>query len=190
VVAGATLAILLAGGTVAWAMTRDTDDRGGPGPVDTGAPTQAPSGATDETPDGGQPTESPEQPLDEQCTEEIQSNERWVCLTSAVLEGDQLVISYDVQWAGSIPDINGGYHLHIYGGDGTNPSDETMGTQADNRGVWKIRDENPAILNAEDIAEVIGDQPKVCARIADGEHRLVPDQGGCYTTGNCVPIQR
>jgi len=189
VVAAAALAMVLVGGTVAWALTRDTDNGntgGGPGPVDT----EAPTGAPDDTTDAPVDNESPPPPADEQCTDEIRSNERWVCLTSAVMDGEQLVIDYDVEWAGSVPDINGGFHLHVYGGDGTNPSDEVMGTHADNRGVWKIKDENPAILDAEEIAEVIGDGPKVCARIAQNEHQLVPDNNGGYTTGNCVPIQR
>ena len=36
----------------------------------------------------------------------------------------------------------------------------------------------------------IGDAKKVCARIADAEHLLVPDKDGAYVTGNCVPITR
>jgi hypothetical protein len=191
VVAGATLAIVLAASTVAWAVTRNTGDDtgGGPGGLGTDAPTEAPVDPTG-SPEGNQQTESPPPPLDEQCTDQIRSNERWVCLTSAVMEGDQLVIHYDVEWAGSIPDINGGFHLHIYGGDGTNPSDEIMGTHAANRGVWKIKDENPAVLSADDIAEAVGDAEKVCARIAEGQHQLVQDNSGGYTTGNCIPIQR
>lgn len=188
-VAGAALAMVLAAGTVAWAVTRNTDDGGGgPGPLGTDAPSQAPDD-TNENP-VEDPPESPATPADELCTEEIQSNERWVCLTSAVMEGNDLVIHYDVEWAGSIPDINGGYHLHLYGGDGTTPSDEIMGAQAENRGVWKIRDQNPAVLSADDIADAVGNAPKVCVRIADGEHHLVPDTSGGYTTGNCVPIER
>jgi actin-like ATPase involved in cell morphogenesis len=183
-IGGAMLAILLAGGAVAWAVS---DDDPGTGPVGqqtpdpTGAPTQAPTQA---------PTE-PQVPPDEQCTEQIQSNERWICLTSATFQNGQLVIDYQAEWAGSVPDINGGFHLHVYGGDGTSPPDSIMGSQAGNQaGNWVIKDDQPVVLSADEVATYIGDSPKVCARIADGNHALVPDSGGGYTTGNCTPISR
>jgi molecular chaperone DnaK len=175
-VSGILLAVALAGAGAAWAVSRD-DGQGAGG----GDPTEP---VTDPT-DG-----PPEVPADEQCTEGIQSNERWVCLTSATLQDGQLVVDYQANFAGSILDINGGYHLHIWGSDGTNPPDASMGDQAgENRGVWVIKDDpSPVVLDADDIAEAVGDQPKVCARIADGNHALVPDLNGGYATGNCVPI--
>jgi molecular chaperone DnaK len=154
------------------------------GPIETAGP------ADEQTNPPAEQTVEP-LPADEQCTEEIQSNERWVCLTSATMDGDQLVINYDVEWAGSFPDITNGYHLHFYGSDGTNPPDYLMGDQAgDDAGVWVVKDEQPAILTPENLAEAVGDAPKVCARIANAEHGLVPDANGGYYTGNCVPIQR
>ena len=178
------LAILLAGGAVAWAVSSDDPGTGPVGqqtPDPTGAPTQAPTQA---------PTE-PQVPPDEQCTEQIQSNERWICLTSATFQNGQLVIDYQAEWAGSVPDINGGFHLHVYGGDGTSPPDSTMGSQAGNQGGnWVIKDDQPVVLSAEEVANYIGDSPKVCARIADGNHALAPDGSGGFTTGNCAPISR
>jgi actin-like ATPase involved in cell morphogenesis len=201
-VVAAALAMVLAASTVAWAVTRDNDadedNNGGggglqetvtpgtgetPGPVETAAPVG--QGTTPPIVETEEPV-----PPDEECTEEIQSNERWVCLTSAVMQGDQLVIDYDSDFAGDIPNITDGFHLHIYGSDGTYPPDELMGNQAgDDSLPWVIKDDNPAILTAENIAEAVGDQPKVCARIANGDHGLVQDRNGGYRTGNCVRIQ-
>jgi molecular chaperone DnaK len=191
--------MVLAASTVAWAVSRDNDrNNNGGGTQETVAPDgQATEGpietagpVTEET---IPPVEETEEPLppDEQCTEEIRSNERWVCLTSAVMEGDQLVVDYQAEWAGEIPNITNGFHLHIYGGDGTTPPDHLMGNQAGDQALaWVIKDEQPAILTPDNIAEAVGDQPKVCARIANGEHGLVQDINGGYNTGNCVPIQR
>ncbi|NIR36566.1 MAG: hypothetical protein GWN73_11940 [Actinobacteria bacterium] len=36
----------------------------------------------------------------------------------------------------------------------------------------------------------LGGAPKVCARIADGNHALVEDTNGTFVTGNCWPIDR
>ena len=84
--------------------------------------------------------------------------------------------------------------MHIYGGDGTNPPAEVMGVQAGgNAGDWYIEDENPSVrmVNGHDFQTAIGlDAKKVCARIAKGNHELVPDDRGGFHTGNCVPIRR
>ena len=131
-------------------------------------------------------------PADEQCTDTIQANERWVCLTSATIADGEIVIEYDAEFAGSTPNINGGFHLHIYGADatGTDPPDEVMGSHAANPGDWYIEDQNPSVrsVDSDVFQQNIGDAPKVCARIANGQHELVPDVEGTFTTGNCVPI--
>lgn len=192
-VGGVALALVLAAGTVAWAVSNRGDEEGGGGdPLATDRPaTGEPQNPLDNqaTEGNGQPTQEALSP-DERCTDAIQANDMWVCITSAALENGQLVINYDAEWAGNIPSIQGGFHLHIYGSDGTTPPDHIMGTHADQRGDWVIKDTNPAVLDPAEVAEVIGDYPKVCARIADGNHQLVPDTYGGYTTGNCWPIQR
>jgi actin-like ATPase involved in cell morphogenesis len=178
VIAGAALAMVLAAGAVAWAVTNDDD------------PATDPRGQ--ESPPAEPSTTPGEEPLspDEECTDAIRQNSVWVCLTSASFEGEQLVVEYEAEWAGEIPNKSFGIHLHLYGGDGTNPPEETMGNQAPAPGVWKIEDQNPAVLTADEVADYVGDAPKVCARIADGEHGLVADSYGTYHTGNCVPISR
>jgi hypothetical protein len=130
-------------------------------------------------------------PADEQCTEEIMSNPRWVCLTSAVMADGKLTVAYRSDGAGF--DLNG-IHLHLYGSDGKNPPDRVMGKQASEseQGEWFNAARIPAVLDLADarFGAVIGDAEKVCARIADGQQLLVKDEGGAYATGNCVPITR
>jgi hypothetical protein len=180
VVAGLALTGLLVAGGVAY-MQYGRDEGGG----------AASSASTDPT-----ATPSPTTPADELCTKEIRSNRRWVCLTSAVLANGKLTIEYQVEYARSIPNIHNGYHVHIYGGDGKNPPDSMMGTQAPKslqsgyKYYWVDRE--PAVLHTDDglFAQAIGDFPKVCARIAIAGHGLVPDNNGGYKTGNCVPITK
>jgi molecular chaperone DnaK len=169
VIVGAALAILLGAGGLAWAVVSGDNPAAGEDPQD------SPS--------------APPIPPDEACGDDIRRNEIWVCLTSATFEGDQLVIEYEAEWAGTIPDQSFGYHIHLYGGDGTNPPEETMGGQYSQQGLWMVEDQNPAILTAAEVAEVIGDAPKACARIANADHGLVPDVNDGYHTGNCVPIR-
>ena len=175
--AGVVLAALAAG-AVAWALTGNSDD-----PGDVTQPTTTPDAT---------PTE--QVPADEQCTAAIQANTRWVCLTSATFDGSgNLVVEYDVDWAGDTPSINGGFHLHVYGGDGVTPRDEIMGnhhTPAEERGSWIIKDEDPVVLSPDDVDRYIGGQPKVCARIADSNHNLVAADSGGFGTGNCMTIEQ
>jgi actin-like ATPase involved in cell morphogenesis len=134
-------------------------------------------------------------PADEQCTDAIKENDRWVCLTSAVYDGDKLVISYDADWGGSQPSLSG-FHVHFWASDGKQPPETTMGNQFDTRGEWYIDDQEPSVTtkgtsNFSKIIRANGTPraPKVCARIADGRHHLVADTtGDTYRTGNCVPI--
>jgi molecular chaperone DnaK len=134
------------------------------------------------------------QPADEQCTDEIKSNPRWVCLTSAVVADGKFTMDYEVDWAGSTPDVRGGFHLHVYGGDGTYPADHDMGSHAPKKdqGDWYVEDRNPSVLGTGEnrYKNAIKDAPKVCARIALAGHGLVPDENKTYKTGNCVPITR
>jgi len=136
------------------------------------------------------PTE-PALPADEQCTPEIKQSERWVCLSKATYDGEEITIEYEASWADATPNVNGGFHLHIYGGDGTTPPEETMGTHSATPGDWYVEDQKPSIRKASsnDFKDAIGtDVPKVCARIANGNHELVKDYYRGYHTGNCVPI--
>ncbi|GIE84375.1 Hsp70 family protein [Actinoplanes regularis] len=164
--AGVVLILLLGGGAVAWAITNNNRTAGN----------------------------TPSVPADEQCTKAIKSNPRWICLTSAKVVDGTFTVEYDADFHGTAPDIHGGKHFHFYGSDGTNPPDEIMGMQAPSsrRGVWYVEDRQPSVVGTQDDAYIkaIGDAPKVCARVANADHTLVPDGDGTYHTGNCVPIQR
>ncbi len=68
-----------------------------------------------------------------------------------------------------------------------------MGTHAANQGTWQVEDRPSPLRYTADhrlVVEVIRDRPKVCARIAQGQHALVEAVNGGYTTGNCAPIDR
>src|SRR5690606_15284225 len=57
---------------------------------------------------------------------------------------------------------------------------------------WQVEDRSSPVRYPADhpfVTEVLADNPKVCARIADPSHALVPAGDG-YATGNCVPVER
>ena len=94
---------------------------------------------------------------------------------------------------GTAFNINGGFHLHLYGAnaDGSEPADSRMGSHSNNQGKWYIEDKNPSVHAAGTSQyQAIGTMPKICARIAQGGHRLVTDANGTFKTGNCVTITR
>lgn len=172
VTAGVLVVGLVAGGVV-WATSSPTEPANPAGSQTTSTTTSV----------------KPRLPADELCTSAIKANPRWVCLTKAAYEGDELVVEYTADWAGEEPNINGGFHLHVYGSDGTDPAADVMGSHAGSeRGEWVVKDENPAVLTPDQITEAVGDNRKVCGRIAQGKHELVQDTEGGYATGNCVKI--
>ncbi|MEV6598541.1 Hsp70 family protein [Actinoplanes sp. NPDC051346] len=172
----AALAVLLGGGAFAtWVLTSgNRAEAGGDKPT---VPVSA----------------KPAVPADEQCTNEIKRNPRWVCLTAAKIADGKFTVAYDAGFNGEAPNTEGGFHLHLYGGDGTNPQDRIMGSQVpdDQQGFWYVEDQQPSVLSTRDqrFVRAIGESPKVCARIAQSGHGLVPDSRGTYKTGNCVPIK-
>jgi actin-like ATPase involved in cell morphogenesis len=140
----------------------------------------------------GPRTEQTQLPPDEQCSEAIRANPMWVCLTSARLDDRQFVVRYEASFGGKAPDNDNGFHLHIYGGDGTNPPASSMGAQAADHGIWYNEDKQPSTRAADgqNVTKAIGNATKVCARIADKDENLVKDVDGGFETGNCVTIQR
>ncbi|WP_127504642.1 Hsp70 family protein [Actinoplanes solisilvae] len=183
VAAGIALVVVLVGGGVAYAQFGRDDDG------------QRANNVAATVPSAGQSASpKPTAPADELCTEEIKSNERWACLKSAVVTDGKLTLAYDVDYAGSKPNISTGYHVHFYGSDGTNPPDYTMGSHAPKaqRGKYYYDDHQPSVLSLKDdrYKSVIGNAKKVCIRIAVAGHGLVPDNKSTYKTGNCKPITR
>jgi molecular chaperone DnaK len=170
--AAAAVVLLIAGG-VALALSDGGPGGGGPG-------------------DGRLNAGGAALPAEEECTDEIRSNERWICLTSASFDAaGNLVVQYDAEWGGGDnPNISTGFHMHLYGGDGAAPPAEIMGFQVPDPGTWQIADGDPAIVPVDRVDSVIGTAPKVCARISDNRHHLVRDRTGGYETGNCITIDR
>ena len=181
----AALAVVLVAGGVALAVNAVGSNRGGGqvGPTASGSVAASPTTPV---------TTAPAVPADEQCTDAIKANTRWVCITKATFDGTTLTIEYTADWNGSTPNVNGGFHLHIYGGDGTDPAENRAGAQAGSNATgWYVEDKQPSVrkIDSNDWKEAIGpDAKKVCARIADSRHRLVKDTDGGFHTGNCIPI--
>jgi molecular chaperone DnaK len=188
IAAGIALILVLGGGGLALALTRNNNQNQGQGQ---GGPTTGPAASAPAPTTAAAPVV----PADEQCTNAIKSNPRWVCLTKATLDDEKIVIEYEAEWNGSNPSISNGFHLHIYGGDGREPPDRVMGTHANNPGDWYVEDEQPSIktVDSDEFRNAaLADAKKVCARIARAGHQLVKDNTGknTYHTGNCVPITR
>ncbi len=178
-VAAAAVLLLAAGGT-AWAIARSGDRD------DTVA-----EAATGRPPASSAPVAAPAVPADEQCTDAMKKSTRWVCLTKATLHDNTFTVWYEAEWNGSTPDINKGFHLHLYGGDGTRPDESTMGSQAVEHSKYYYEDQEPSVRKtSSDDFEAVGDAVKVCARIARSGHGLAKASDGSYHTGNCIPIQR
>jgi actin-like ATPase involved in cell morphogenesis len=193
VVAAALLALTLGAAGVAAVVNSRSGSDGATSGSSTASTAGSPSASAGTATSGtASPTATKTTPPDEQCTDAIKANPRWVCLTGATFDGINITIEYEADFAGATPNVRGGYHLHIYGGDGTTPPEEIEGTHATNPGRWYVEDENPSVRKAtsSDYADAIGDAPKVCARIAQARHRLVQDNDGGYHTGNCIPIER
>ncbi|MFV2019607.1 Hsp70 family protein [Micromonospora sp. LOL_023] len=195
IVAAAVLVVLLAGAGVTYALTSGGQGTEVQQPVGQGIGDQAQGAGTDldqPTPDD-EVEAVPEVPADEQCTDEIKSNWTWVCLTSARVAGGELTVEYDAEFGGNRPSVNGGWHLHIYGSDGTNPPDDIMGSHVpqNQQGFWYVEANQPSVVSTNDPAFInaVGDKPKVCARIANSAHELARHDNGSYTTGNCVKIR-
>jgi hypothetical protein len=183
IAAGLALLVLLGGGGLAYALTRDN---GGTNP----------NGLGQQTTDAATPTvtaTAPAVPADEQCTDAIKANTRWVCLTKATMSNSELRIEYQFANGGTAFNISNGFHVHIYGSnaDGTDPADSRMGSHASNPGSWYVEDKQPSVhASGTSQYNTVGNKPKVCARIAKNGHQLVPDANGTYKTGNCVPVTR
>ena len=166
---------MLATGGTAWALTR-AHGSAGAAAVPSSAPAVRRAAAVQ---------------ADEQCTAEMKKSTRWVCLTKATLHNKTFTLWYEAEWHGSRPDIEHGFHLHIYGSDGTSPDESTMGSQAVKHSKYYFEDQEPSVRKTSDPDfEAIGDAKKVCARIAHSGHGLAPAYDGGYHTGNCIPIQR
>nr|MDT0663167.1 Hsp70 family protein [Micromonospora sp. DSM 115978] len=188
-VAVAVAVALLAGGGTAFALAGrgGGEDQENPG-------TDLAAGAADQPQSEAPPTgtqDAGEVPPDEDCTD-LKKSTRWVCITNATVQDGTFTVWFDAEWNGSRPNIANGFHLHLYGGDGTRPDESLMGSQATSHGSFYYEDQQPSVrlTSDEDFVESVGDAEKICARIAKNGHELAKAHDGSYHTGNCFPIQR
>jgi molecular chaperone DnaK len=167
---------VLAAGATAWVLTRTDDTKAQAATVPSSAAAARRAAAV---------------AADEKCTAQLKKSTRWVCLTKATVHNNTFTVWYQAEWHGSRPDIENGFHLHLYGGDGTSPDESTMGSQAVKHSKYYYEDQQPSVRRTSDPDfEAVGNAEKVCARIADSGHGLAKASDGSYHTGNCVPIQR
>jgi molecular chaperone DnaK len=197
VLAAALVVVLLAGiaGT-AWALGRLGGDEKNPGTPVAGASShsvhsQDPAGGASGSPVPAAAATGPVIPADEACTEGMKQSARWVCLTRATIRDGKFTLWYEAEWDGVDPDIQKGFHLHVYGGDGQEPDETTMGSQVTAHGRYYFEDKQPSVRKVtEEDFEAVGDAKKACARIAKSGHGLARAADGSYHTGNCIPIDR
>jgi molecular chaperone DnaK len=198
-VAGVVAVVLVGIAGTAWALGSFDDEKPeSPATASSGLPgahnSQGSAGHPSEA--AGSPGASPSAaagpvPADEACTDQMKQSDRWVCLTRATIQDGKFTLWYEAEWNGSAPDTEKGFHLHIYGGDGLKPNESTMGSQATAHGKYYYEDKQPSVrsIGSGDYG-AIGDEKKVCARIAKSGHGLAFAADGSYHTGNCIPIER
>jgi hypothetical protein len=118
IAAGLALLVLLGGGGLAYALTRDN---GGTNPNGLGQSDRRDHATVTAT--------APAVPADEQCTDAIKANTRWVCLTKATMSDSELRIEYQFANGGTPFNITNGFHVHIYGAnaDGHRPGRQPEG---------------------------------------------------------------
>jgi molecular chaperone DnaK len=192
ILVAAAVAVLLAAGGTAWALTSGGGD--GKLPDDLAASQNGDAGAgaqQNATQPAGAEQGTVAVPPDEDCTD-VKKSTRWVCITNATVRDGTLTVYFDAEWNGSKPNIENGFHLHLYGGDGTDPHEATMGSQATSHGSFYYEDEQPSVrkTSSRDFKDSVGSAPKICARIAKNGHELALASDGSYHTGNCFPIER
>lgn len=122
---------------------------------------------------------------DEQCTETIRSQARWVCFSAAFWDGQNLV----AQYRGS-PEAGGdawslsSFHLHVFGNNVPPVGAGVAGPVSDGSGSWKVWDLPDTFEGTlEEVGSPNGVPEKLCARIATGGHTLES-----LDSGNCWPV--
>ncbi len=122
---------------------------------------------------------------DEVCTDLIQSQPRWACITDAAIVDGNVVATFDFDDSGTPFSIGSSFHLHVFGSqiepiNAGAPGDASIGG-----GIWQVWDLVPnfsdtptAVFGSSEIPE------KLCVRIATSRHTLES-----LDSGNCWPIR-
>jgi hypothetical protein len=114
------------------------------------------------------------------CTDLIQSQPRWACITSATFDGTTINATYADN--GTLWDTNSN-HLHFFTGDlapekagGSNGAGVSSGN-----GGWLIWDQAATFTGAAN--QLTGSPDRLCVRVALSDHTLES-----LDSGNCFPV--
>lgn len=113
-------------------------------------------------------------PPDEQCTDEVRDRERWVCLIDATFDGEVVRATYESDFSGGEPRVEGGFHYHAFGDQIPVDDGGVPGI-----GPWLVWDQPeievpPSRLFAN---EPVPD--RLCMRIATANHEIDGASGNC-----------
>ncbi len=123
---------------------------------------------------------------DERCTDIVQSQPSWGCITSAMWDGNNVVATYvsSADRGGPALSINSGLHLHVYASSFEPTAVGTSGPFSDGSGNWQVWD-TPETITVS-LAQIgVADVPeKLCALIANQIHTIES-----LNSGTCWPIE-
>jgi len=124
---------------------------------------------------------------EELCTDAIQAQGRWVCITNVEFDGTTLFASFDFEFNDGDANLNadGGYHLHFFNGDVDDPIDAGTpnGGASNGTGNWEIWDD-PSGYSTDPIAIFNGVVPsQLCVEVANPTHSIEN-----LESGNCFPV--
>jgi len=125
---------------------------------------------------------------EEVCTDVIQAQSRWVCITSAEFDGTTLFAQFDFGFneGDPIPNTDGGYHLHFFDGSVDDPIDagSTAGGLSNGSGNWQIWDD-VAGYQTDPFATFDGAPTQLCVEVANPTHSIENlDSGTCFPVTN------
>ncbi|MFK7916638.1 MAG: Hsp70 family protein [Ilumatobacter sp.] len=118
------------------------------------------------------------------CTDEIQQQDRWVCITNAEFDGTTLFASFDFGFPADDAQLNtqGGYHLHFYNGDVNEPVDAGTpnGGLSNGSGLWEVWDDPSGY--STNLGAFNGALPsELCVEVANPTHSIENlDSGTCF----------
>lgn len=124
---------------------------------------------------------------DEICSDLIQSQLRWTCITDAFVDADGNVVAlFEFDNGGTTFSTANGFHLHVFGGNIDPATAGAPGDASIGGNPWQIWDLVPEFNLAPSAGWLVdGVVPeKICVRIATPSHTLES-----LDSGNCFPIR-
>jgi molecular chaperone DnaK len=122
-------------------------------------------------------------PESAQCSDLIMSQPRWVCITSVTFDGTKLTAGFISENGGSVFNAGGGFHVHFFDGDQSDPVTAGLsGDASTGGGNWQVWDLTPVY---ESVKWADTDIQVICGRVATSSHTLES-----LDSGNCFPVTR